>query len=267
MVTLRLGHSLIAVFFLLPAVWGLGICIVLAVALRSVPAAVVAGLFAAVVLHLGWVLARRSRHVPQETVVIGGLGGAAVTQPAFITFARHSKGMWNQQGVVVIADHGGIFLPMGLARHLLIDLLLTLVVPTVRFADVSFDLGGTAPEVMADAVQRHGGIFLGPDWSWNDPVRCLQREPGDGVIILERVPDGRMEMYPPAVQPTPAAVRRILRVIVRGGALGSAALLSIGVVGAYLLDDLEFLLGFVAYAVMLMATVLFAAGAAKRRFG
>lgn len=58
MITLRLGHSLIAVLFLVPAVGGVVICTVLAVALGSVPAAGGAALFAAVAAYLGWILVR-----------------------------------------------------------------------------------------------------------------------------------------------------------------------------------------------------------------
>jgi len=268
MVTLRLGHSLFAVLFLVPALGGLVACTFLAVALGSVPAAAVAALFAVVVLRLGWVLFRRSRPVPDETVVMGGLGGAAVTQPAFLTFARHAQGMWSQQGVVMVADHGGIFLPMGHAQHLLVDLVLTLIAPTVRFADVSFDLGGCSSEGMADAVRRHGGFVLGSDWTWNDVVRSLHREPSDGVVVLDHAPGERMGMYKPAPQPTAAEIRRSLGLVAIGGALGSAMLLGIGLAGAYLLDDLEFLVGFGAYAGMLQVAVVVAAVAiAKRRLG
>ena len=267
MVTLRLGHSIFAVVFLIGSLMCAAFAGVLALEMRSPLAALGFVLFALIAARLGWVLLRRQKRRPGEVVVMGGIGGAAVTPDAFMTFARHSQGMWSQQGVVMVADHGGIFLPMGRSSHLLVDFALTAFASQVRFADVSFLVGGTTPQAMADAARRHKGVVLGTDWHWNNKMRWLHREPSDGVLILDHAPAQGMGMFRPAAQPTKAELRHGVRVAVLFGVVGSALLLGIGAAGAYWRQDLEILAGFGAYAALLLLAVGIALVVVGRRFG
>lgn len=266
MVTLRLGHSIFAVIFMIGSLMCAAFSGVVALEMRSSVAALFCALFGLIAARLGWVLLRRQKKGPGEVVVMGGIAGAAVTPDAFMTFARHSKGAWSQQGVVMVADHGGIFLPMGRPAHLLVSFALTAFATQVRFADVSFLVGGTTPEAMADAARRHKGIVLGPDWFWNERMRWLHRQPSDGVLVLDHAPAERMGMFPPAPKPTKAELRHGVRLAVLVGVVGSASLLAIGAAGAYWKSDLEILVGFGSYAVMLLLAVGIALVAIKRRF-
>ena len=266
MVTLRLGHSIFAVIFLIGSLMCAALSGVVALEMRSLVAALFCALFGLIAARLGWVLLRRQKKGPGEVVVMGGIAGSAVTPDAFMTFARHSKGAWSQQGVVMIADHGGIFLPMGRPAHLLVSFALTAFASQVRFADVSFLVGGTTPQAMADAARRHKGIVLGPDWHWNGSMRWLHRAPSDGVLVLDHAPADRMGVFRPAAKPTQAELRHGARLAVLFGGVGSALLLAIGAAGAYWQSDLEILLGFAAYAVMLIVAVVIGVVVAKRRF-
>ena len=267
MVTLRLGHTLVAALFMVAGMMSFVFFSFIAVELHSLPAAVCALVSAMLVVRLGWVLRRRRQTSPNEVVVMGGARGAAVTPGSALTFARLSKGMWSQPGVVMLADHGGIFLPMGRARPLLVELALGAFVPTTRFADVSLDVGGTTPEAMADAALRHGGLVLGTDWCWNGAMRWLHRDRSDGVLILDHVPPHRMGMFRPAAKPTAAELRHGTGVAMLVGLAGSVVLVGLGAGGALWRDDLEILFGFGAYAVLLLTAVGIGVVVAKRRLG
>ena len=197
---------------------------------------------------------------------MGGLGGAAVTHPAFITFARHSKGMWGRQGLVMIAEEGGVFLPMGGAMPLLLEFFLTALVPRVRFADVSFEIGGTSPDAMAEAAARHGGMVLGPDWYWNDAMRWLHRTPEDGMLVLDQVPEGRMGLFKVAPKPTTAELGHTGRKVWLISGLVSAVLLGIGLGAALWKDDWELLFGFGFYAFLVIVATVFGMRMVKRRY-
>ncbi|MCA9489719.1 MAG: hypothetical protein KC621_07335 [Myxococcales bacterium] len=266
MITLRLGRSVVAAFFLVAAVPLFVASAFVAIYLQIWQAGVLAVLLGLVIARLGWLLFRRQRRSPDEVVVEGGAFGAAVSGPAFLTFARHSKGLWAQRGVLMVADHGGVFLPMGPSIHFLFAFLQAVFVPTLRFADVSFDVGGTSPDAMADAARRHRGFVVGPDWTWNPRGRSLHREDLDGIVALERAPDaGRMDVFRQARPMTEAELRRKVVVASLMGVAASGTLLGIGVAGSAWTGNSEILVGFASFAGLV--AVAFTIAVVAIRFG
>ena len=188
MVHLRLGHSFLAALFLLPAALGFLAMLTIALTQRSGLAAGGALLFLGIGGQLLRMLRRRQQDAPEAVVHRGAQGAVATSLPAFVTFARHSRGPWTQKGVVVVGDGCAVFLPMGGPSHLALDIVMTLAGPSLRFADIGIDLGGTTPAAMAAAAEEHGGFLLTSDWTWHASQRWLRRHEADGIVVLEKAP-------------------------------------------------------------------------------
>lgn len=260
MITLRLGSSVVAVLFLVPAVLGFVLASIVAVVGRSLPAAGVALLLLAAAAGLLRILLRRGRRTPGE-VVVEGRRGKAVHGDVTLVFARHSIGAWSRQGALFVAEHGAVFLPMGSWTHLAFQFVQTLIAPTLRFADVSFELGDPpTPEALAEAAERYGGFLVGPDWTLHADQRWLHRKPGDGIVVLAAAPpEGSMRAFPVAPRTTRAEARERIVRIAGIGAVASVVLVTLGGALTALTGEPEFLMGLGCWALIIPGVIAFAA--------